>query len=261
MDLSLPNLCYRINGMAESAELQEKSAFLDKELEEMFRAGLHFGYSRSRRHPRMSAYIYGIKNNVEVFDLEKTKTMLSGAEGFLKKLGEGGKSVLWVGTKPSLKFLVAEVGKELGHPFVAERWLGGTLTNAKVIRERLKYFEDLKSKQQGGELEKYTKKEQLDISREISKLERYLSGLVGLKNEIDAMVVVDPGEERTAFREAVKVKLPVIAVLSSDNDPAEVLYPIPANDTSPSSVGFILKRLAAAYREGLKLGGAKAEGQ
>ena len=103
-----------------------------------------------------------------------------------------------------------------------------------------------------GELGKYTKKEQLLISREIRALEKYLSGLVLLKNDLGAAVIVDPGEEQTAFREALKVKLPIVAILSSDNDPAKVDWPVPANDTSPSSVGYILKKLSQAYVEGLQ---------
>ncbi len=224
----------------------------DTELEEMFRAGLHFGYSRSRRHPKMTPFIYGIKNNVEVFDLERVREKLRTAEAFLKKLGEAKKNVLWVGTKISVRELIERLAKELGHSYVAERWLGGTLTNAKVIRERLKYFGDLKKKKESGEIEKYTKKEQLQISREISKLGRYLSGIENLTDGLEALIIVDPKEEVTAFREALRVRLPVVGILSSDNNPSQVDYPIPANDTSPSSLGFILPRLAAAYKEGLK---------
>ncbi|MBI4059694.1 30S ribosomal protein S2 [Candidatus Giovannonibacteria bacterium] len=245
--------------MAIDAELKEPGApenekgFAgNKELEELFRAGTHFAYSRSRRHPTMAPFIYGIKNNVEVFDLEKVSEKLKAAEAFLAKLGEAKRNVLWVGTKPSIKNMVEETAKKLGLPYVSERWLGGTLTNAKVFKERIKYFEELKRKKETGEIDKYTKKEQLQISRELGTLGKYLSGIVSLKNEISAIVLVDPGEEKTAFHEALKVKLPIVAICSSDNALDKVDYPIPANDTSPASVGYILKRLAASYEAGLQ---------
>ena len=136
------------------------------------------------------------------------------------------------------------------------RWLGGTLTNAKIIRERVRYFEELKSKKESRELEKYTKKEELLITRKIAALEKYLSGLVLLKNDLGAIVIVDPGEEKTAFSEARKGKLPIVAILSSDNDPSKVDYPIPANDTSPSSVSYILDKLAEACSRGASAGEA-----
>ncbi len=229
----------------------------DKELEEMFRAGVHFAYSRSRRHPKMSPFIYGIKSNVEIFDLENVRVSLRKAEDFLKNLGESKKPVLWVGTKPSVRNFISGIAKDLSHPFITERWLGGILTNAKVIKERLRYFEDLKAKQASGELEKYTKREKLEILREIQDLSRYLSGLENIKNEIFAIVIVDPKEEKTAFLEALKVKLPVVAILSSDNDLTKVAYPIPANDSSPSSVGYLLERLARAWKEGSTLANNK----
>ncbi len=236
----------------EGAVEDAKNLAGNKELEELFKAGAHFAYSRSRRHPTMAPFIYGIKNNVEVFDLEKVFEKLQAAEAFLKKLGEAKRNVLWVGTKPSVKNIIEEVAKKLGLPYVSERWLGGTMTNAKVFKERIKYFEELKRKRETGEIEKYTKKEQLQISRELGTLEKYLSGIVSLKNEVSAIVLVDPGEENTAFREALKVKLPIVAILSSDNALNKVDYPIPANDTSPASVGYLLKRLASAYEEGAK---------
>jgi len=225
-------------------------SLVDLELVQMFRAGVHLGYSRTRRHPKMAEYMYGIKNNVEIFDLEKVRECLRLAEAFLKKLGEEGKQVLWVGTKPSVRKIVEEIAGELGASYVAWRWIGGTLTNAKVIRERIKYFEDLKKKRETRELEKYTKKEQLKISQEISKLEEKFSGIENLKNDLAALVIVDPREEKTALHEAVQMKLPVVAILSSDNDRTSISYPIPANDTIPSSVRYLLSRLAKAWKEG-----------
>jgi len=230
------------------AEIMEQAS--DKELEAMFAAGLQFGYSRSRRHPKMADFIYGTKNNVEVFDLERMREALISAKNFLKKVGEAKKNVLWVGTKPSAKVAIEKTAKMLSNSYVAGRWIGGTLTNAKIIQGRIKHYEDLKKKKETGDLDKYTKKEKLKISREIKMLEEKFSGIENLKNDLEAIVIVDPREEKTVFSEARRVGVPIVAILSSDNDPSGVSYPIPANDSAPSSIEYILADLAKAYQEG-----------
>ncbi|MBI2024287.1 30S ribosomal protein S2 [Candidatus Giovannonibacteria bacterium] len=221
------------------------------ELETMFSLGVQFGYSRSRRHPKMAAYIHGIKNNIEIFDLEMTSEALDKAKVFLKKLGESRKNILFVGTKPSSRAAVEKYAKSVQASYVAGRWIGGTLTNAKIIRDRIKYFEDLKRKKETGELEKYTKKEKLRITREIKTLEEKFSGIENLKNDLGAVIMVDPREEKTAFAEAKKVLVPIIAILSSDNNPSGIAYPIPANDSASTSIEYLLRKLAEGYREGL----------
>jgi small subunit ribosomal protein S2 len=224
----------------------------DKEIEAMFQAGLQFGYYRRSRQPKMAEYIYGIKNNVEVFDLEKTRDAIRKAESFLKKIGEAKKNVLWVGTKPSAKIAIEKTANELSHSFVASRWVGGTLTNAKMIRDRIKHFEDLKKMKESGEILKYTKKEQLKLTREIKALHEKFSGIENLRQDLEAIIIVDPKEEKTAFSEARRVGLPMIAILSSDNDPTGIEFPIPANDSAPSSIEYILNRLKNAYADGAR---------
>lgn len=238
--------------IAEGEKNPEKADIVkvDKELEEMFSAGLQFGYSRSRRHPKMAGFVYGIKNNVEVFDLEKTREALRAAENLLRNIGRARKNVLWVGTKSSARVLVEKIAKEFSHSYVSGRWVGGTLTNSKLIRERIKYLEELKRKRETGEWDKYTKKEKLQISREIKALDEKFSGIENLKNDLEVVVIVDPKEEKTAFSEARRVSLPIVAVLSSDNDPLEITYPIPANDSAYSSLEYILGRLSRAWKEG-----------
>lgn len=234
--------------MAEVVNETEKKG---GELEIMFRAGVQFGYSRSRRHPSMAGFINGVKNNVEIFDLEGTLDALEKAEKFLISIGEAKKNVLWVGTKPPVRLLIEKFAKSLSHSYVAGRWIGGTLTNAKIIRDRIKYFEDLKKKKETGELEKYTKKEKLRIIREIKTLGEKFSGIENLKNDLEAIIIVDPKEEKTAFSEARRISLPVIAILSSDNDLSKVAYPIPGNDSSSSSLDYLLGKLAKAYQLGV----------
>ena len=126
---------------------EEKSgdaqATIDPQLEELFRAGVHFGYARTRRHPRMREFIAGIKNNVEIFQLEKVWELFGHALTFIEDIGKQGKIILWVGTKPAANVVIRKIAEELGHPYVDIRWLGGTLTNFDIIRKRITYWQDL----------------------------------------------------------------------------------------------------------------------
>ena len=237
----------------------ETPAVADPEIEEMFRAGLYLGYSRTRRHPKMKPYIFGLRNNVEVFDLEKIREKLREAEEFLKKLASEKKTVLLVGAKPSAAPLVEKTSEELGMPFSARHWPGGFLTNFSVMRKRLEHLEDLKSKRASGELAKYTKKEQLVLNEEIMRLENKFAGLTSLKKIPDAMIIIDPREEKTATREAQKMKLKTIGIMNIDCDPDLVVYPVPANDSAYSSIKYVLGRLALAYKSGVQIAEQKAE--
>lgn len=229
-----------------------KTADADAKIEEMFKAGIHFGYSRSSRHPKMKDFLFGLKNNVEIFDLEKTNEMLEKAKKFMASLGKEKKKFILVGTKTEAKGIVEKFAKEINMPYVIERWLGGTLTNFKGIRDRINHMKDLENKKEAKELEKYTKKEQLEIEREIIRLRNYLGGLVDMENLPSALLVVDSKKEKNAVKEANDVKVPVVAVINTDCDPKIADYPIPANDNSRTSIEFLLKELAEAYKEGLE---------
>ena len=241
-----------------SAEVKEEqnlqnagAAVLDPEIEEMFRAGLYLGYSRTRRHPKMKPYIFGLRNNVEVLDLEKIREKLREAEDFLKKLAADKGAVLLVGAKPSVAPLIEKIGEELGMPYSAKRWPGGLMTNFNVMRKRLDHLEDLKIKKASGDFAKYTKKEQLVLNDEIMRLENKFAGLTLLKKVPEAMIIVDPREEKTATREAKKMKIKTVGIMNVDCDPDSVVYPIPANDSAHSSVKYILSRLSSAYKSGI----------
>jgi small subunit ribosomal protein S2 len=240
--------------MAKTAKEEKKEdVSVNKELEEMFAAGVHFGYSRESRHPKMKPYIFGARNNVEIFDLEKTYDCLKKAENFLENLAKEGKKILIVSTKPGMHQLVEEAGKELRMPYVSERWMGGILTNFKIIKNRLDYFMDLRKKKETGELSKYTKKEISRFNKELSRLERFFGGLETLDALPAALIIIDPGKEKTALREGFQMSIPIVAVLNSDSDPGGIAYPIPANDASLSSTNYLLSRLTKAYKKGLPL--------
>jgi len=236
---------------AQDAASRDFSGAFRKDLEEMFIAGIHFGYSRSSRHPKMKPYLFGLRNNVEIFDLEKTYACLEKAKKFLEELAKEGKKILIVATKPGMHQLVEEAGRELNMPYVSERWLGGTLTNFKMIKGRIDYFMSLRQKKSAGELNKYTKKEISRFNKEISRLERFLGGLELLTNMPVAVLIIDPKKEKTAFRESRQMSIPIIAIINSDSNPSGITYPIPANDNSPASVKYLLKFLVKAYKDGL----------
>ncbi len=221
-------------------------------IEEMFKAGAHFGYSRSSRNPKMKKFIFGLRNNVDVFDLEKTRKKLDEAKTFMESLGAGKKIVLFVSTKKGIAGLLEEYASQIGMPYVTERWLGGILTNFKAIKGRRDYMDELIQKRESGELAKYTKKEQLRIERKIARLKHYFAGLEALKTLPAALVIVDTKEERNAVREARNMKIPIIGVMNTDCNPDDAAYAVPANDNSMSSVGYLLGELAESYKKGLK---------
>jgi small subunit ribosomal protein S2 len=220
-------------------------------IDELFQAGAHFGFVKSRRHPSAKPFIFGAKNSLEIFDLEKTSEELLKALKFIETKASEKAVVLFVGGKSEAREAVKAAGKELGMPFVAGRWIGGTLTNWNEIKRRIAKLEDLTTQREKGELGKYTKKERLLIDREIDKLTLYFSGLSTLKGLPKMLVVVDPKKEHIAVSEAKRMKVPVVAIAGSDVNLYDVDYAIPANDSSRASISLIMSKIAEAYKSGL----------
>ncbi len=216
----------------------------------MFEAGAHFGYSRSRRHASMASVMFGVKNRVELFDLEKTKVYFEKAKAFIEGVGATGKQILFVSGKSEAKSSIVEQSSVFGTPYVAGRWLGGTLTNFAQLKTRMSRLVDLREQKVKGELAKYTKKERLMIDREIEKLEEMFGGILPMKDLPGALFVVDSKKEKTAIREAKKMRIPVVAIMGSDCDLSEVDYPIPANDSSSSSIKYFIEEIIRAYKIG-----------
>ena len=221
-------------------------------MEEMLKRGVVFGYSAATLHPKMKPFIFTCRNNTEIFDLEKTFDQLNLAKDFLKKLGKEKKQILFAGTKKETKENIKNIAQEIDMPYVNERWLGGILTNFKEIKRRIDYLNDLCEKRESGELEKYTKKERLQIERRIAKINKYLGGLKKYHGLPACLIVIDSSYEKTAAGEARKTKIPLIAVMNSDCDPSGADFPIPANDSSISSINFFLKEFVDAYKEGAR---------
>lgn len=218
-------------------------------VEAMFKVGAHFGLSKSRRHPSTKSYVFGVKNKIEIFDLEKTHETLEKAKAFIASIAAAGKQALFVSGKSEALPAVRSAAAKAGQPLVAGRWIGGTLTNFGQIRKRIEVYENRLKEKEKGDLAKYTKKERLLIDREIAKLELLFGGIVSMKEKPGVLVVVDPKKESIAVEEARQNNIPVIAIASSDCDLSLVTYPIPANDASASSVAFFLDELARSYAE------------
>lgn len=212
-------------------------------------AGVHYGYSRTRRHPTVTKFIYGNKNGVDIIDLEKTVPQIEAAAKFLTELGASGKTVLFVGVKPEARKHIEETATLLHQPFVTERWIGGILTNFPEIKKRIQKLIDLKEKRASGELAKYTKKEQLLLDREMERLSKYFSGVVGLTKMPDTLLVIDSKKEHIAIKEARKIGIPVIAIGNTDCSIRGIDLPIIANDGSSSSIATILGILKDSFQK------------
>lgn len=232
------------------------------DIKTLFEAGAHFGFSRARRHPSAAPFLFGTKDRTDIFDLEETEKRLDKAVAFVASVAQSGKQVLFVGGKHEAISTVKDLAEKISAPYVAGRWIGGTLTNFKNIRKRLERLQKLMKEREAGELDKYTKKERLLIDREIEELLSRFGGLVTMSDLPAALFVIDSRHENTAVQEANQLGIPVVGLASSDCDFALVQYPIPANDTSVRSIRLVAERVAAAYEEGKRtpvaVAGAKA---
>lgn len=216
----------------------------------LFSAGAHFGFIKSRRHPSTKPFIFGVKNKIEIFDLEKTSESLATALDFVETLGMRNAKILFVSGKNEAKQAITSVAEGINMPYVAGRFIGGSLTNFPEIRKRVEKLETLVSQKEKGELVKYTKKERLLIDREIDKLREFFFGLSVMKNLPHALFVVDAKKEFIAVKEAKMMGIPVVALCGTDNNLNEVEFPIPGNDASKASIEFFLKKISESYKAG-----------
>jgi small subunit ribosomal protein S2 len=219
-------------------------------LEQMLQAGAHFGHKKSRWHPKMSPFIFGDRHGIHILNLEETQKQLETVLGQVKQMTKEGKIILFVSTKPQAREIVKAAALECGAPFLTDRWLGGMLTNFTEMKRLIKKYLRLKNEQATGELEKYTKKERLEIGKEIEKMDSYLIGLSTLEKLPDALFLPSVQQEKTAMQEARAMKVPVIGVCDSNANPRFVDYIIPANDDAVKSITLMANLVAAAIKEG-----------
>lgn len=219
-------------------------------IEEMLKAGMHFGHRTSKWHPKMEPFIFTQRNGVHIIDLVKSQKMFESALEYIKKMTAEGKVILFVGTKSQVKAPLKKMAEEAGVPYVVGKWLGGCITNFPVIKRSIKRYTDLVSQKESGKLKKYTKKEQLDFDREIEKLEIRVGGLVNLTKAPDALFVWDIKQEKTAVLEAKKKNIPVIAICDTNVNPKDVNYIIPSNDDATKTIKLVLKVVKETIEEG-----------
>lgn len=216
-----------------------------RKIQEMIQNGVHYGHRKSKTHPKANSFVLPTKNNIEVLNLEITYTKLQEAKAMTQKTIDNNGLVLFVATLPSARDCVKDIAKYLNQPFVVNKWIGGLITNFKIINERIKYFIDLKQKFANNEFDKYTKKERIKIEQQLDKLEERFGGLVGLHKKPELIFVIDPKYHETAVMEANKSKIPVIALLDNDDNPTKITCPIPSNDSSVSAIAWILGEIKA----------------
>jgi len=227
--------------------MQENETLIDK----LFSVGAHFAYAPSRRHPSVAPYIFGAKGGTELFDLERTAACIEQALAFVQSLAQARKTILFVGGKAEAREALTRAAERLNQPYVASRWIGGTLTNFSEIKKRVNRLTELSDLREKGELAKFTKRERLLIDREIVDLDHMFGGLRGMQKLPDALFVVDPKLEHGAVEEARQLNIPVVALLNSDCNKTLVTYPIPANDASLQSIAYILGEVAKTYESNL----------
>lgn len=217
---------------------------------ELLQAGVHFGHQRSHWHPKMKPYIFGARGGVQIIDLEKTLVELEKTLAFVKGLAARGGVILFVGTKRQAREIVKTAAEKCGMPYLVERWIGGMLTNFPEVKRRLKKYHTLKEQAASGELEKYTKKEQLDIEKEIVKMDKYLSGITNLDKIPDALFIADMRTEKTAIAETKKTDITVVGVCDTNVNPLDADYIIPANDDAVNSIRIVVDLVGEAIAEG-----------
>ena len=246
-----------VSGMEETVMAVENTGFQvalpDPELEAMMRAGVHLGHAKTKDHPTMKEHIFGVRNTISIIDLAHTKIALARATEFVKDTAARGGSVLLVGTRPAARQIILDVAAKTNMPYFIERWIGGTLTNFKVISKRVEYMETLEREKASGELEKYTKKERLGKAEEHVRLKRFFDGLRTLKRLPAAIFVVDITHDDTAVREGRRMKIPVVALIDTNANAGMVDYPIPSNDDALPAVRYMVGRVGEAIEEGLKM--------
>jgi len=222
-------------------------------VKDIMEAGVHYGHRSSRWNPKMRPYIYGRRNQIHIIDVKETVRGLIRAKKYLLRVVAQGSLVLFVGTKRQASASIAELAADCGMPYCTERWLGGTLTNFRTVRGRLKRLEELESLRETGEINNYSKKMQSTLTREYKKIYRNLNGIRDMNRLPECLVVVDPTKEKNAVHEAKLLGIKVVALIDTDSDPDRVDLPIPGNDDSLRSIRLIIQHVSDAIKQGRTL--------
>jgi small subunit ribosomal protein S2 len=215
-------------------------------MRQMLEAGVHFGHQARYWNPKMAPFIFGERNKIHIINLEKTLPAFLDAANYLGKIAAAKGKILFVGTKRSAREIVKEQANHCGMPYVNHRWLGGMLTNFKTVRQSIRRLKDLETMAADGSFAKVNKKEALELTREMEKLERSLGGIKNMAGLPDALFVIDVGHEKIAINEAKKLGIPVVGVVDTNNSPDSIDYVIPGNDDAMRAIRLYVENMAEA---------------
>lgn len=219
-------------------------------MRQMLEAGVHFGHQTRYWNPKMAPYIFGHRNKIHIINLEKTLALYQDAVKFVRQLASNKGNILFVGTKRQAREIVHEEAVRCGMPYVDHRWLGGMLTNFKTVKQSIKRLKEMEGMVEDGSLERLSKKEALGIQRELAKLQRSLGGIKDLPGLPDALFIIDVGYHKGAVTEALKLGIPVVAVIDTNHSPDKIAYVIPGNDDSTRAIRLYARGMADAVLEG-----------
>ncbi|MBI3287704.1 MAG: 30S ribosomal protein S2 [Chloroflexi bacterium] len=219
-------------------------------MKELLEAGVHFGHRTRRWHPKMRPFIFTQRNGIHIIDLQQTVARLNEVCEKVKEVAAQGGTVLFVGTKKQAQENIALAAQSCGMPYVNLRWLGGTLTNFRTIRQRIDYLQNLEARYERGDFEGLSKKETLRLEREMARLRERLGGIRELRKLPDLLFVVDVRREEIAVKEAKTLSIPIIAMVDTNCDPEPIDYVIPSNDDAIRAIKLVADKMAACIREG-----------
>jgi len=228
-------------------------------MKDLLECGVHFGHQTRRWNPKMKKYIFGVRKNIYIIDLQKTLRYFRNTYQIVLDAAAEGKTVLFVGTKKQARTSIREAAESCGMPYVDNRWLGGMLTNWQTMQKSIKKLEMIEQMEENGQINLLTKKEALMLSRKREKLQAYLGGIRNMKKMPDMMFVIDAVKEHIAILEARCAGIPVIAPLDTNCDPDLIDFPIPGNDDAIRSIQLFCKEMAEAINEGKALAAQPAE--
>jgi small subunit ribosomal protein S2 len=217
----------------------------------LLEAGVHFGHQTRRWNPKMRPFIFSERNGIHIIDLQQTVGLLEEACGFVRELAAQGEAILFVGTKKQAQETIGAEAKRCFMPYVSSRWLGGTLTNFATIQARIDHLVRLEDARERGEFERMLKKEALKVEKEIARLNRHLVGIKEMTKLPGALYLVDPSKESIAVAEAIRMDIPILAMVDTNCNPDEIDYPIPSNDDAIRAIKLVTGRIADAILEGL----------
>ena len=228
-------------------------------MKDLLESGVHFGHQKRRWNPKMKKYIFGVRKNIYIIDLQQTLRHIKYVYNVVRDAAAEGKTILFVGTKKQAVEAIKEHATRAGMPYVNHRWLGGMLTNFKTIQKSIRKLEIIEKMQETGQVNLLTKKERLILERRRAKLERVLGGIRNMKKIPDMLFIIDTVKEKIAVSEANKLGIPIVAPVDTNCDPDLVDYPIPGNDDAIRSVNLFCKTIADAIIEGKEM--AESEGE